>query len=87
MRADCFGRSRVVASGEGHRQGEGRAICHAVEKERRVVREDSAGEAVLSDAEGVLPRAGRRIRTTVHLDELAAHGFCKLASGGVAAVT
>jgi len=36
---------------------------------------------VLSDAEGVLPRAGRRIETTVHLDELTAHGFCKLASG------
>lgn len=38
---------------------------------------------MISDAEGVLPRAGRRIETTVHLDELTAHGFCKLASGDV----
>lgn len=79
--AGCLGRGRVVAPGEGHRQGEGRTVGHAVEEERRVVRENASREAVLSYVEGVLPHVGKRIETPVHLDELTgAHGFCELAS-------
>lgn len=82
--ASLSGRRCVVASGEGHCERKGRAVGHAVEEERCVVREDSAREAMLGDVERVLPYVGERIEASVDLDELAgAHGFRQLAPGDV----